>query len=203
MGRAKVIYNGMQMNAEWPARIEAAQEIPVYVIDGTSWDRIRYGHEEGGPFAGPCHDCGVLPGQYHVEGVCDMEECPRCHGQVIGCECPYEGDDAEPATPEERPAVPAVDWRALLKKLEPALSGYTVFLETADERLLPIPAEPMPADVVALVAAWIRDGRPLRETEAPAYRLADALRSQGLDAYVQINRRRQPSFTGFYVAIRP
>jgi predicted Zn-ribbon and HTH transcriptional regulator len=33
-----------------------------------------------------CHDCGVLPGSFHHPG-CDWEECPRCHEQLIGCEC--------------------------------------------------------------------------------------------------------------------
>ncbi len=34
-----------------------------------------------------CHDCGVSLGSYHHQ-YCDMEECPRCHGQlfpVIAC----------------------------------------------------------------------------------------------------------------------
>ena len=33
-----------------------------------------------------CHDCGALPGHYHHYG-CDWEECPRCHEQLIGCDC--------------------------------------------------------------------------------------------------------------------
>jgi hypothetical protein len=33
-----------------------------------------------------CHDCGVLPGGYHHFG-CDVEECPKCNGQLIGCNC--------------------------------------------------------------------------------------------------------------------
>ena len=38
-----------------------------------------------------CGDCGVKYGQLHVIG-CDMEHCPRCNGQVISCDCSYEGD---------------------------------------------------------------------------------------------------------------
>lgn len=33
-----------------------------------------------------CGDCNTHPGGYHHLG-CDMEECPRCHGQLLSCEC--------------------------------------------------------------------------------------------------------------------
>jgi hypothetical protein len=36
-----------------------------------------------------CHDCGVEEGQLHKPG-CDMEICPLCGGQLIGCDCKYE-----------------------------------------------------------------------------------------------------------------
>ncbi len=41
-----------------------------------------------------CHDCAALPGHYHHPG-CDYEECPRCHEQLIGCDCDPEAVDAE------------------------------------------------------------------------------------------------------------
>lgn len=82
------------MAAEWPARIEAAQLIHHYRIGGASYPRIRYGQEASDPWPdAPCHDCGVLKGQFHVEPVCDAEECPRCQGQVTACSCPYEEDN--------------------------------------------------------------------------------------------------------------
>lgn len=51
--------------------------------------RIKYGKETR-KFEGPtCHDCGVSEGDYHHFG-CDVEECPKCHGQLISCSCNLE-----------------------------------------------------------------------------------------------------------------
>jgi len=33
-----------------------------------------------------CHDCGAKEGHLHHPG-CDMERCPKCGGQAIGCDC--------------------------------------------------------------------------------------------------------------------
>ena len=40
-----------------------------------------------------CHDCGIVNAfpNYHHPG-CDMERCPVCGGQAIGCECNYDGE---------------------------------------------------------------------------------------------------------------
>jgi hypothetical protein len=59
-------------------------------------ERIRWGDEQTDWDHGPrCGDCAVLPGGVHHFG-CDIEECPRCHGQLITCECPPPTDAEEP-----------------------------------------------------------------------------------------------------------
>jgi hypothetical protein len=91
----RVVYDGREMVASWPPRIEAAQLIHDYVIGGVRYARIRYGDEQDDWGTKHCHDCGVRQGKYHVQLICDAEEGPRCHGQVIGCDCPYEGDEGD------------------------------------------------------------------------------------------------------------
>jgi hypothetical protein len=80
----------------WPERIQDAQRISAYSIAGKSVIRVRYGEEKDDWGAGrkPCHDCGVLKGQFHVPG-CDVERCPVCGGQIITCSCVYDEDPAE------------------------------------------------------------------------------------------------------------
>jgi hypothetical protein len=59
-------------------------------IEGTLWPRVPFGHERTWKtLAAPdvCNDCGATTNDYH-EPHCDMEECPRCGGQLIGCPCP-------------------------------------------------------------------------------------------------------------------
>ena len=49
---------------------------------------IRYGSEGGFPTGRiePCHDCGVEIGGLHHQ-FCDVEQCPKCGGQLLGCPC--------------------------------------------------------------------------------------------------------------------
>ena len=92
----RVVYNGVEMVEGWPERIQEAQEILHYAIGGVVTARTRYGDEadDCGADRGPCHDCAVIKGQLHVPG-CDVERCPVCEGQAMGCDCENDefGDD--------------------------------------------------------------------------------------------------------------
>ena len=94
MADEPVIYNGVPVHPDWPAIMEESQRKTVYVIDGQPVPRIRYGDEEEdwGADRGLCHDCAAAKGQYHAFGMCDVERCPVCREQAIGCDCTYEGD---------------------------------------------------------------------------------------------------------------
>jgi len=80
-------YNGSSMVSYWPPQIEKAQDENYYQIS-TVLERIPWGKERQNRRRklGPCPDCGVLPGQYHVPS-CDQEWCPACHFQALGCDC--------------------------------------------------------------------------------------------------------------------
>ena len=81
-------HRGTQVIKGWPEKIEEAQTITFYEVDGTKFERVRYG-DEGLPKATTrkfCRGCAVVEGEFHVPS-CDVEECPRCHSQAIGCGC--------------------------------------------------------------------------------------------------------------------
>lgn len=82
-----IYYNGIEVNKLTPQEIIEFQKFDGILVDDIVYKRIRYGDEE---FANPnskvCHDCGCLRGQFHTEG-CDVEQCPICEGQFLGCSC--------------------------------------------------------------------------------------------------------------------
>ncbi len=63
----------------------------VEYADGVILPGIPWGMAPGDElFSGePCGDCGVMPGGFH-HPCCDQERCPRCKGQLIGCNCPID-----------------------------------------------------------------------------------------------------------------
>ena len=93
-GEGEVEYNGVVMDAEWPEQIEAAQKIRKISLAGAHYARIPFGREADMPTSSlhHCGDCGVLQGQLHVPD-CDIEQCPRCRGQLMSCGCLDLDDD--------------------------------------------------------------------------------------------------------------
>jgi hypothetical protein len=57
------------------------------VLKGETYKRIKYGEEEDNTdIQSRCHDCGAKRGHYH-HFRCDVEQCPRCKGQLLSCDC--------------------------------------------------------------------------------------------------------------------
>jgi len=64
-------------------------------IRGADYEPIRWGEERGYRFqdrTDRCGDCGTPRGGVHHHG-CDLEQCPACLSQALGCGCM---DDCEP-----------------------------------------------------------------------------------------------------------
>ena len=69
--------------------------------DGNEHEPIPYGEEERWEFMDDyespsgddrCHDCAAKAGELHHPG-CDMEECPVCGRQYLGCGCRTNDDE--------------------------------------------------------------------------------------------------------------
>ena len=65
-----------------------AQREYTYSIGSREYERVRYGDEATSDASPPsaCRDCGAMPGELHVPTCC-WEQCPRCGGQAVSCEC--------------------------------------------------------------------------------------------------------------------
>lgn len=71
--------------------ISCAENVKVDFGDGVR-NPIRFGDEKYHWDGESCHDCNIKIGGIHHPG-CDVEECPKCHGQLISCGClEYEED---------------------------------------------------------------------------------------------------------------
>lgn len=100
------LYNYFQYFDEF----QQSQKEKTEKLHGKIFKRIKWGDEKwldenGKPykeengedtdteaiFNMPCHDCACVRGQYHCSG-CDMEICPRCNKQRIGCSCKLKKD---------------------------------------------------------------------------------------------------------------
>ena len=83
-----VLYNGTEMHRDNPADIMHAQKFAFFESGGKKYPRLRYG-TEGWNAEYPCHDCGVVEGQFHASH-CDVERCPRCGNQLLSCACDFD-----------------------------------------------------------------------------------------------------------------
>lgn len=100
------LYNYFQFFDEF----SASQDKKTEKLHGKLFRRIKYGDEKfldekGEPYRNvngeefnwdeitqkECHDCAAIKGQYHCMG-CDVEQCPRCVGQMISCTCKLQKD---------------------------------------------------------------------------------------------------------------
>lgn len=99
-----VVFRGEEMTKE--RRKELEKEIEdnrtiqfIVYADGQQCKRIKFGSEievlkkHGIKFTADsiyqtdyCPDCCAKPGEYHLDN-CDWEICPRCFGQLFGCNC--------------------------------------------------------------------------------------------------------------------
>lgn len=60
----------------------------AYELNGEAYPKIPVGSEQP-PIVltqDSCSECGVATGDYHERG-CELEECPRCHDPICGCDC--------------------------------------------------------------------------------------------------------------------
>jgi len=83
---------------------QESQKEKTEKLHGRRFRRVKYGNEKWVDENGesynfdwqeittqPCHDCHAIRGQYHCFG-CDVEQCPRCKGQQLGCSCKLQKD---------------------------------------------------------------------------------------------------------------
>jgi hypothetical protein len=62
---------------------ESNPKAPRIELKGKVFDRVRYKADDPKYL---CGDCEAADGEIHDLG-CDLEDCPRCGGQLISCGC--------------------------------------------------------------------------------------------------------------------
>lgn len=81
-------YNAVSMRRDYTESLAA-----------TRFLRIPLGSEVGMKFRTQglaiCPCCNSVVGQLH-DPLCEYEECPRCHSQVMSCDCEFFTEDAVP-----------------------------------------------------------------------------------------------------------
>jgi hypothetical protein len=72
----------------WANILARAQADRTSTICGRVYRRIRFGGDLFGRASSlpTCRDCGAARGELHVPTCC-WEQCPRCGGQAISCDC--------------------------------------------------------------------------------------------------------------------
>ena len=100
--RKTIIVNGQEVAAGWNVVIAEAQNDRNYSIAGELFKRIPFGEDYAGngSAVASCSDCAAGRGELHVPFCC-WEQCPRCGGQAIGCDCPHDDDHDEDGEVQE------------------------------------------------------------------------------------------------------
>ena len=90
----EVEWRGRRVAKGWPERFAESQQETTLDIRGEPFARVRYGDEseDWGADRGPCRDCGADKGEFHAF-ECDIERCPQCEGQRLGCDCSIFDED--------------------------------------------------------------------------------------------------------------
>ncbi|TYS87510.1 hypothetical protein [Rossellomorea aquimaris] len=81
-----VLHKEANNSSEYLLEVAESQLYTFCIINGVEYKRIVFGEEAYDYSYDFCGDCAIRKGHYHVSG-CDMEVCPKCLGQKIGCDC--------------------------------------------------------------------------------------------------------------------
>jgi hypothetical protein len=91
-----VEFFGHRMRRDWAEALQEAQDETHLVCDGEVYPKIAYGDETfRTPVEAdhePCRHCGTIKGKFHWH-ACDYEQCPRCGGQMMSCDCEFVGHE--------------------------------------------------------------------------------------------------------------